>query len=136
MAQRYFTPEEANDLLAEVRPALEELVEHRRELSRVTSEQARLVTRIAGNGGDFDPQEPRELQEDFQREAKALGGAVERLERLGVLIKDADRGLIDFPALREDGEEVLLCWELGEAEIAYWHGLDEGFAGRKPLPLD
>jgi hypothetical protein len=136
MAQRYFTPEEANELLAEVRPAVEELVEHRRELSRVTSEQARLVTRIAGNGGDVDPQEPRELQEDFQREAKALGEAVERLERLGVLIKDADRGLVDFPALREDGEEVLLCWELGEAEIAYWHGLDEGFAGRKPLPLD
>jgi hypothetical protein len=136
MAQRYFTPEEANELLAEVRPAVEELVEHRRELSRVTSEQARLVTRIAGNGGDIDPQGPRELQEDFQREAKALGEAVERLERLGVLIKDADRGLVDFPALREDGEEVLLCWELGEAEIAYWHGLDEGFAGRKPLPLD
>jgi hypothetical protein len=136
MTQRYFTAEEANELLAEVRPAVEELVEHRRALSRVTSEQARLVTRIAGNGGDFDPQEPRELQEEFQRQAKALGEAVERLERFGVLIKDADRGLVDFPALREDGEEVLLCWELGEDEISYWHGLDEGFAGRKPLPLD
>jgi hypothetical protein len=136
MAQRHFTPEEANELLVEVRPAVEELVEHRRALTRVTSERARLVSRIAGNGGDFDPQEPRELQEEFQREAKAVGEVVERLEQLGVVVKDADRGLVDFPALREDGEEVLLCWELGEDEIAYWHGLEEGFAGRKPLPLD
>jgi hypothetical protein len=95
-----------------------------------------LVTRIAGNGGDFDPQEPRELEEDFERETAAMAEAVERLERLGVIVKDADRGLVDFPALRESGEEVLLCWQVGEDEIAYWHGLEEGFAGRKPLPLD
>jgi hypothetical protein len=61
---------------------------------------------------------------------------VVQLERLGVIVKDADRGLVDFPALRESGEEVLLCWQVGEDEIAYWHGLEEGFAGRKPLPLD
>jgi hypothetical protein len=136
MAQRYFTAEEANELLAEVRPAAEELVERRRALTLVTVKRARLVSRIAGNGGDFDPQEPRELQEELHREAKAVGKAVERLERLGVVVKDADRGLVDFPALRENGEEVLLCWELGEDEVAYWHGLEEGFAGRKPLPLD
>ena len=136
MAPRYFTPEEANELLAEVRPAAEELVERRRALVAVTTKRARLVSRIAGNGGDFDPQEPRQLQEDLQREAEAVGEAVERLEGLGVVVKDADRGLVDFPALREDGEEVLLCWELGEDEVAYWHGLEEGYAGRKPLPLD
>ena len=49
-----------------------------------------------------------------------------------MLVKDLDRGLVDFPALR-DGEEVLLCWQVGEGEVAYWHGLEEGFAGRKPL---
>jgi hypothetical protein len=136
MAPRYFTPEEANELLAEVRPAAEELVERRHALMVVTGKRARLVSRIAGNGGDFDPQEPRELQEELERVAEAVGEAVERLERLGVLVKDADRGLVDFPALRDDGEEVLLCWEVGEDEVAYWHGLEEGFAGRKPLPLD
>jgi hypothetical protein len=136
MAPRYFTPEEANELLAEVRPAAEELVERRHALMVVTGRRARLVSRIAGNGGDFDPQEPRELQEELERVAEAVGEAVERLERLGVLVKDADRGLVDFPALRADGEEVLLCWEVGEDEVAYWHGLEEGFAGRKPLPLD
>ena len=52
-----------------------------------------------------------------------------------MLVKDLDTGLVDFPALHE-GEEVLLCWQLGEDEVAHWHGVDEGFAGRKPLPLD
>ena len=136
MAQRYFTADEANELLPEVRLAAEELVEHRLAARAVVAKRAQLVTRIAGNGGDFDPQEPRELEEDFERETAAMAEAVERLERLGVIVKDADRGLVDFPALRESGEEVLLCWQVGEDEIAYWHGLEEGFAGRKPLPLD
>jgi hypothetical protein len=136
MAQRYFTAEEANELLPEVRLVAEELVEHRLAARAVAAKRAQLVTRIAGNGGDFDPQEPRELEEDFERETAAMTEAVARLERLGVIVKDADRGLVDFPALRESGEEVLLCWQVGEDEIAYWHGLEEGFAGRKPLPLD
>jgi hypothetical protein len=135
MPERYFTPEEANELLGEVRPVAEELVAHRRELAVTTARRARLVTRIAGNGGDFDPQEPRALEEELEREAEAIVACVERLERLGVLVKDLDRGLVDFPALRR-GEEVLLCWQVGEDEVGHWHGLDEGFAGRKPLPLD
>jgi hypothetical protein len=135
MPRRHFTPEEANELLAEVRPLAEELVARRRSLAVTTARQARLTARIAGNGGDFDPQEPRELEEALEREATAIGGCVERLERLGVLVKDLDRGLVDFPALRR-GEEVLLCWQAGEDEVAHWHGLEEGFAGRKPFPLD
>jgi hypothetical protein len=136
MAKRYFTPEEANELLPEVRLAAEELVEHRRAARAVAAKRAQLVSRIAGNGGDFDPQEPRELEEDFERETTAMNEAVVRLEGLGVVVKDADRGLVDFPALRANGEEVLLCWQVGEDEIAFWHGLEEGFAGRKHLPLD
>jgi len=135
MAERHFTPEEANVLLAEVRPAAEELVAHRRAMAEAAAAQARLVRRIAGNGGDFDPQEPRSLEETFEREADAVARCVERLEHLGVLVKDLERGLVDFPALR-DGKEVLLCWEVGEDEVAFWHGLEEGFAGRKPLPFD
>ena len=135
MAERYFTPEEANALLDEVRPLAEALVAHRRAMAVTATRQARLVQRIAGNGGDFDPQEPRTLEEDFRREDEAAVQCVEELQRLGVLVKDLDRGLVDFPALRGD-EEVLLCWQVGEDEIAYWHGVDEGFAGRKPLPLD
>jgi hypothetical protein len=136
MTPRYFTPDEANALLPEVREAAETLVGHRRALVEANANRAHLASQIAGNGGDFDPQEPRELEEVLQREAEAVGHAIERLEGLGVLVKDADRGLVDFPALRENGEEVLLCWQVGEDEIAFWHGLEEGFAGRKPLPLD
>ena len=135
MAARYFTPEEANALLDDVRPVGERLVAHRRAMAVMAARRARYVQRIAGNGGDFDPQEQRTLEEEFEREGAAVAACVAQLEELGVVVKDLDRGLVDFPALR-DGEEVLLCWEVGEDEIAFWHGVDEGFAGRKPLPLD
>ena len=136
MPPRYFTPEEANELLPQVRVAAETLVEHRRALVEATAKRAELATRIAGNGGDFDPQEPRELEGELEREAEAVARAVSSLKELGVQVKDLDRGLVDFPALRSNGEEVLLCWQVGEDEIGFWHGLEEGFAGRKPLPLD
>jgi hypothetical protein len=135
MAQRYFTPSEANELLVEVRPLAESLVQHRQGMRAAAERRARLTARIAGNGGDLDPQEPGELDEQFQRESHAVTQAAERLERLGVLVKDLDSGLVDFPALHE-GEEVLLCWQVGEDEVAHWHGVDEGFAGRKPLPFE
>jgi hypothetical protein len=135
MAERHFTPEEANALLEQVRPVAESLVAHRRAFTVAAARRARLTQRISGNGGDFDPQEPSELDEQLQHDAEAVARAVEKLQALGVLVKDLDRGLVDFPALR-DGEEVLLCWQVGEGEVAYWHGLEEGFAGRKPLPLD
>jgi hypothetical protein len=57
---------------------------------------------------------------------------VNQIHGLGAQVKDADEGLIDFPALRE-GEEVLLCWKLGENEIGFWHGLEDGFAGRRSV---
>ena len=135
MAEQHFTPDEANALLDEVRPVAEALVAHRRAMAVTATRQARLVQRIAGNGGDFDPQEPRALEEEFKREDAAAVRCVKELQALGVLVKDLDRGLVDFPALRGD-EEVLLCWQVGEDEIAYWHGVEEGYAGRKPLPLD
>ena len=135
MAPRYFTPEEANAQLERVRPAAEALVEHRRAMADAARERALLIQRIAGNGGDFDPQEPRTLEEQFEREGQAVARCVQELEKLGVQVKDLDRGLVDFPAIR-DGEEVLLCWQVGEDEVAFWHGLEEGFAGRKPLPFD
>jgi hypothetical protein len=135
MAERHFTPEEANELLSEVRPVAEALVEHRRVMVAAAGRQARLVQRIAGNGGDLDPQEPRSVEEEFARERDAVARCLDELERLGVLVKDLERGLVDFPALH-NGEEVLLCWQVGEDEVAFWHGLEEGFAGRKALPFD
>jgi hypothetical protein len=132
VSERYFTVDEANDLLTTVRPLAEKMVAHRRALARTTARRARLVTQIAGNGGALDPKELNALQGALDEEAAAVVRCVEELQALGVLVKDLDRGLVDFPALRDD-EEVLLCWQVGEDEIEYWHGVDEGFAGRKPI---
>lgn len=139
MPPRTFTPEEANAALDEVRPLAERMVRHGRALARAQDRQAELQSRIAGNGSHIRPDEPSRLAAVVDREAAGLARCIERLHGLGVLVKDVQHGLLDFPALRGDalgGEEhVLLCWHVGEPEVAYWHGLEDGFAGRKPLPL-
>jgi hypothetical protein len=81
------------------------------------------------------PSELAELAAAVERESAALAEAVRGIQELGAQVKDLDTGLIDFPARNRD-EDVLLCWQLGEPEVAYWHGPDDGFAGRRPLPLD
>lgn len=129
---REFTLEEANRAVEELRPVVERMVEHGRRLAEAQSAQRRLVTRIAGNGGDMQPSDLRELAETIQSEADAIGACAEEINAAGAQIKSLEEGLLDFPA-RRDGELVLLCWKLGEDEIQYWHGADEGFAGRKPL---
>jgi hypothetical protein len=134
VSQRYFTAEEANDALQDVRPLTEELVGHRRALVELQELQSSLTERIAGNGGNVDPRELQDLQERLDEEVAGIARCVARIHEAGALVKDLDEGLVDFPAQRQ-GADVLLCWRLGEDEIGYWHGLDEGFSGRKPLPL-
>jgi hypothetical protein len=129
---RYFTPAEANKALEHVRPLAERMVAHRRRMLEAQARQERLESRVSGNGGGIDPAEPAKLEAEVEREAEAVGKCVDDLLELGVQVKDLDTGLLDFPSLR-DGEEVLLCWHLGEDEIRYWHTLDGGFAGRQPL---
>jgi hypothetical protein len=131
---RYFTPEEANETLEALRPLTEELVEHRRSLVELQERHAALAARISGNGGNVEPRELQTVQERLDEEVAGIAGCVARIHELGALVKDLDEGLVDFPARRGE-EEVLLCWRLGEDEVAYWHGLDEGFSGRKSLPL-
>lgn len=135
MAERHFTPEEANALLPEVRVLAERMVAHRRALAIATVRHARIANKIAGNGGGVNAHEVDELKSALDAEARAVAGCVEELNALGVQVKDLDEGLVDFPAWRGD-EEVLLCWRLGEDEVAFWHGVDEGFAGRKSLPIE
>jgi hypothetical protein len=134
VSQRYFTAEEANDALLEVRPLTEELVGHRRALVELQELQVSLTERIAGNGGNVEPRELQDIQERLDEEVAGIARCVARIHEAGALVKDLDEGLVDFPARRE-GVDVLLCWRLGEDEVGYWHGLDEGFSGRKPLPL-
>ena len=133
MADRYFTAHEANELLAQVRPLVERMVAHRRSLALATVRHARIAATIASNGGGVRPHEVDRLQATIDAEAAEVVRCVEALHALGLLVKDLDEGLVDFPARRGD-EEVLLCWRLGENEVGFWHSVEDGFAGRKPLP--
>ena len=130
---RYFTPKEANDELMEIRPLVEELVAHRREQQRLEATRQALVAKIAGNGGGIDAQVLADAEQAEQRERVEVARCVNAIHGRGAIVKDVDEGLVDFPALRQ-GEEILLCWRLGEDEVAHWHGLEEGFAGRRPDP--
>jgi hypothetical protein len=133
---QFFTPDEANGTLAAVRPLVERLVEERRSYVALGAELEEVQMLVAGNGGSLDPGRVGELQEAVARAAAGLAAIVGQINELGVQVKDLDRGLVDFPARHpENGDTVLLCWELGEPDVSYWHGLEDGFAGRKPLPF-
>jgi hypothetical protein len=130
--ERTFTLDEANAAVVQLRPVVEQMVEHGRRLVAAQRRQAQLVTRIAGNGGDLQPSDLREVAAAIQAEADAIAECAERINDAGAQIKSLEEGLLDFPSTR-DGEDILLCWKLGEDEIQYFHGPDEGFVGRKPL---
>jgi hypothetical protein len=130
--ERTFTLEEANAAVEELRPVVGRMVEHRRNLAAAQRLQTELLTRIAGNGGDMQPSDLREVAASIQTEADAIAACAEQINAAGAQIKSLEEGLLDFPSTR-DGEEILLCWKLGEEQIGYWHGVDEGFAGRRPL---
>jgi hypothetical protein len=132
---RHFTPEEANAALAEVRPLVERMVARRRDHVAALERQEELEGRIRGNGGGIPPAQLAETAAEVDRLARELAHVVDELAELGVEVKDLDEGLVDFPAVRR-GETVLLCWKLGEDEVAFWHTLEDGFAGRRPLPLE
>lgn len=132
MAPRHFTREEANALLAQVRPLTAQLVEHRASLAAAQSERKQLALRIVGNGGGVDLTGAAALDERIAREHAGVARCANAIHELGGVVKDADTGLVDFPA-QVAGAEAFLCWRLGEDEIVCWHGIDEGFPGRKPL---
>jgi hypothetical protein len=132
---RYFTPEEANATLAEIRPLVERLVAARRASLRLEERLGEVRTRVLGNGGGMDPTRVEDLQEKAVEAAKRVVELIEELDRLGIEVKDPDTGLVDFPAKHPDGSDVLLCWQLGEDQVAFWHTVEGGFRGRKPLPF-
>jgi hypothetical protein len=132
---RLFTPAEANSALPEVREAAERLVAVRGRMRELEGTQSDLVLAIGGNGGGYAANDLNAAQSELGGLADVAVACVERLEEIGVVVKDLDTGLLDFPARRE-GRPVLLCWQVGEDEVAFWHGLGEGFAGRKPVDWD
>ena len=132
MPKRLFTPAEANSALAEVRPAAERLVATRTRMHELVAEQGKHVTAIGGNGGGYAASDLNAAQAELAQLAEQAAEAVAELEGLGVVLKDPDLGLLDFPALR-DGEEVEHCWHVGEDGVEHWHPLGAGYAGRSPI---
>ncbi len=132
---RHFTPEEANAALEHVRPLVEELVTVRREHVAALARQEALARTIRGNGGGIPPAELASAAAEVEALARRLARLVDEIAAHGAQVKDLDGGLVDFPALRR-GETVFLCWRLGEPEVGWWHRVEDGFAGRRPLPFD
>jgi len=132
VAGRLFTIQEANEALTTVRPLAEEMIRRRRALRELEEEHEALATVAAGNGHGFDPRSAKARMAAVRQEQAALAECVAKIQAAGVQVKDLDTGLLDFPSER-DGDVILLCWRVGEPEIRWWHTLDDGFAGRKPL---
>lgn len=132
---RHFTPEEANAALGDVRPLVEQMVRQREAHLAALERQEVLEGRIRGNGGGIAPAAIADAAAEVGRLARELARTVDAIGDHGAQVKDIDTGLVDFPA-RRHGETVLLCWQLGEDEIRYWHRVEDGFAGRQELPLE
>jgi hypothetical protein len=122
--ERHFTIEEANAELERVRPKLEKLRAAKSEL--LDDEAREALTDASPTNGGGTP--GKQVGEAFL-EVRSL---LVELSASGIVVRDVDRGLIDFPAVLDD-REVYLCWELGEDEVAYWHDLEAGYGGRQPL---
>jgi hypothetical protein len=122
---KLFTLEEANALLPKLQELLDDLTLHRDAL-REKAPRLEPILRAAGaNGGG-------RVGSEYGVEAYNLYLTIGRIHELGVLLKDLDMGLLDFPHERE-GRIVFLCWHPPEESIGYWHEIEAGYAGRRPL---
>ena len=129
---RHFTLAEAEQMLPEVDQALRDALFHKAEYQAAEEELNQSTQRIRMAGGSrVNPGPILATRARRDASAGALREIFERIEEMGVLIKDLDIGLIDF-LTRYHGREVCLCWKLGEERIRFWHGMDEGFAGASP----
>jgi hypothetical protein len=130
---RFFTLQQAERLVRVLEPALTEAIASKARLESAQAQLRSISQKIALQGGMLpNREEAVRLQQERTAAAEALKAAFESIQETGCLVKDLDMGLLDFPTLYR-GDEVYLCWKLGESRIEFWHGLDEGFRGRKPI---
>ena len=130
---RYFTLPQAENLLPEVERFLREALFHRSEAEKAHRELEETSERIRMSGGmRVNQAQLQAVRARCTSSVAALKNALEQLDEAGALVKDLDIGLIDFLSRFQD-RDVCLCWKLGESGIGFWHSLDEGFQGRKPI---
>ncbi len=122
---KLFTIEEANTLLPKLRELLKDIAVHRDLIREKTPQLEPIFKAAASNGGG-------RVGSEYAVEAYNLYLAIERIRELGVILKDLDMGLLDFPH-EKDGRVVFLCWHPPEERIGYWHEIQAGYRGRKSL---
>ena len=133
MAERLFTPDEAQTLLdTTLRALAERLVANRTEAAPLERKWQRIVIAIGSNGGGMERARASELRDRLESLTEEARDLIGEIAGHGVQVKDPARGLLDFPAVME-GADALLCWQVGEEHIGWWHRPEDGFAGRRPL---
>ncbi len=121
---KHFTLEQARRMLSGISHLVEEIVTLKQKLDARGFDVYRHQY-FGGSGPNGDRFFPPELEK--------LVNIAKNLHQKGIIIKNMDEGLIDFPHLRSNNQEVYLCWKIGEDDILYWHRIEDGFAGRKPI---
>ncbi len=130
---KIFTLQEAQHLIPTVKEWLEQAIESKRQVETIDDELRGVSERINMMGGsEINPAAILKQRRTKDAALRALRDVIGQIEASGCLVKDLDTGLVDFPALLGN-EEVYLCWKLGEDSIDYWHRIEEGFLGRKPI---
>ena len=125
MPPKFFTFTEANEALKLIRPWMEEVMRIRQRILDSQPEIWPAIQKSAGNGGN---PALSKLAFDFEK----FDTLIHKIQDAGAQIKDINIGLLDFSALK-DGREVYLCWQHGEGDIAYWHEVEDGYAGRQAI---
>jgi hypothetical protein len=133
MAERTFTLDEAQTLVPVLESLLKTAIEGKKYADRIEQEFKAVASRVFLNGGTLlDVAQLAARKRERERQVQKVKDALAEIEASGVLVKDLDIGLLDFPCDVE-GRTILLCWKLGEKSIAHWHGTDEGYRYRKPI---
>lgn len=129
---RYFTREEAERLLPQIRPLMEEVQRRSMVFDQLRREVEAVEGRLKGNGHLGEAKKLEERQQAMRDVRQGIATLVDEVQALGVEVKDLTMGLVDFRAVRE-GQEVYLCWRVGEPRVAWWHPLETGFSSRQKL---
>lgn len=130
---KVFTLHEAEDLIPSLERWLPEAIDAKKQAVEANGELQKIAGRIQFLGGmELDPARVGRYKRSKEHAVRKLQDAMDQIEESGCIVKDLDVGLVDFPAMLGE-EQVLLCWKLGEQRIEYWHRVEEGFAGRKPI---
>jgi hypothetical protein len=130
---RTFTLDEAQDLLTILESLLRTSIDGKKLIESVDAELQATAQRVFLNGGmSLNVVHFARRKAEREKAIQRVKDAMDEIDAMGVQVKDLDIGLLDFPC-EVDGQVVLLCWKLGEKAITHWHGVSEGFAGRKPV---